>query len=152
MSRSLYRYQSVARDSSALLVRIKEITAMRVHYGYRRVHMVLQREGWRDNCKRVYGLYRAEGLPLRHRRLAIEVGQSLKPLISTSCFSLCDRTRFYTASAMTGHSPSRSDGHLHVRSTSEAVIGEKWDERPLIGERHRPRLTVIFEYFSRTSI
>ncbi|KGD40666.1 HTH-like domain protein [Burkholderia pseudomallei] len=68
MSRSLYRYQSVARDSSALLMRIKEITATRVHYGYRRVHVVLRREGWRDNCKRVYRLYRAEGLSLRHKR------------------------------------------------------------------------------------
>ncbi|MDN7638789.1 IS3 family transposase [Burkholderia cepacia] len=68
MSRSLYRYQSVARDSSALLMRIKEITATRVHYGYRRVHVVLRREGWQDNCKRVYRLYRAEGLSLRHKR------------------------------------------------------------------------------------
>jgi putative transposase len=68
MSRSLYRYQSVARDSSALLMRIKEITATRVHYGYRRVHVVLRREGRRDNCKRVYRLYRAEGLSLRHKR------------------------------------------------------------------------------------
>ena len=67
MSRSL-RYQSVARDSSALLMRIKEITATRVHYGYRRVHVVLRRERWRDNCKRVYRLYRAEGLSLRHKR------------------------------------------------------------------------------------
>ncbi len=31
MSRSLYRYQSVARDASALLMRIKEITAMPMH-------------------------------------------------------------------------------------------------------------------------
>lgn len=60
MSRSLYGYRSVARDSSALLARIKEIAASRVHYGYRRVHVMLQREGWRDNHKRVYRLYRAE--------------------------------------------------------------------------------------------
>lgn len=45
MSRWLYRYQLVARDSSALLMRIKEITATHVHYGYRRVHVVLRREG-----------------------------------------------------------------------------------------------------------
>lgn len=31
MSRSLYRYQSFARDASALLMRIKEITATRMH-------------------------------------------------------------------------------------------------------------------------
>jgi putative transposase len=68
MSRSLYGYQSVARDSSVLLARIKEIAGTRVHYGYRRVHVMLQREGWKDNHKRVYRLYREEGLSLRHKR------------------------------------------------------------------------------------
>ncbi|MHA6823051.1 transposase [Ralstonia pseudosolanacearum] len=37
MSRSLYGYRSVARDSSALLARIKDIAVTRMHYGYRRV-------------------------------------------------------------------------------------------------------------------
>jgi len=46
MSRSLYRYQSVARDASAVLMRIKEIASARVHYEYRRVHVVLRLEGW----------------------------------------------------------------------------------------------------------
>lgn len=41
-------------------MRIKEISAARVHYGYRRVHVMLQREGFRDNHKRVYRLYREE--------------------------------------------------------------------------------------------
>jgi len=35
-SRSVCRYQSVARDSGALIMRIREITQTRVHYGYRR--------------------------------------------------------------------------------------------------------------------
>ena len=68
MSRSLYAYQSVARDASALVMRIKEIAATRVHYGYRRVHVMLKREGWQDNHKRVYRLYQAEGLSLRLKR------------------------------------------------------------------------------------
>jgi putative transposase len=68
ISRSVYGYRSVARDSRPLLSRIKEIAAVRVHYGYRRVHVLLRREGWKDNHKRVYRLYRAEGLSLRHRR------------------------------------------------------------------------------------
>ncbi|MCF7697643.1 IS3 family transposase, partial [Mycetohabitans sp. B2] len=38
------------------------------HYGYRRVHVMLRREGWRDNHKRVYRLYREQGLSLRHKR------------------------------------------------------------------------------------
>jgi len=66
ISRSVFGYRSRARDARPLLQRIKEIAAARVHYGYRRVHVLLRREGWRDNCKRVYRLYRAEGLSLRH--------------------------------------------------------------------------------------
>lgn len=68
MSRSVCLYRSRARDATALTMRIKEITATRVHYGYRRVHVMLRREGWKDNHKRVYRLYRAEGLSLRHKR------------------------------------------------------------------------------------
>lgn len=45
LSRSVYYYRSVARDASVLTQRIKEITAVRVHYGYRRVHVMLRREG-----------------------------------------------------------------------------------------------------------
>jgi putative transposase len=68
MSASLYRYRSVARDASGLRLRIKEITDTRVHYGYRRVHVLLRREGYKDNVKRVYRLYREAGLSLRLKR------------------------------------------------------------------------------------
>ncbi|AKJ27304.1 transposase [Caldimonas brevitalea] len=39
-----------------------------MHYGYRRVHVLLRREGHLDNVKRVYRLYRDEGLSLRLKR------------------------------------------------------------------------------------
>ena len=68
ISRASYHYQSVARDSSVLSQRIREITQVRVHYGYRRVHVLLQREGWQDNHKRIYRLYREQGLSLRLKR------------------------------------------------------------------------------------
>jgi putative transposase len=68
ISRSLYRYQSCRRDSGALVMRIHEIAHTRVHYGYRRVHVMLRREGYRGNHKRVYRLYREQGLSLRHKR------------------------------------------------------------------------------------
>lgn len=68
ISRSVYSYASKARDSTALKMRIREITSIRVHYGYRRVHVLLRREGWKDNHKRVYRLYREMGLSLRHKR------------------------------------------------------------------------------------
>jgi putative transposase len=68
ISRSVYLYQSQARDASVLRLRIKEIANTRVHYGYRRVHVMLRREGFKDNHKRVYRLYREAGLSLRQKR------------------------------------------------------------------------------------
>ena len=64
----MYLYRSVVKDESALILRMKEITQTRVHYGYRRVHVMLRREGFKDNHKRVYRLYREQGLSLRHKR------------------------------------------------------------------------------------
>ena len=68
MSASTYLYVSRRKDESVLKARIKEITDTRVHYGYRRVHVMLRREGHMDNVKRVYRLYREEGLSLRLKR------------------------------------------------------------------------------------
>jgi len=48
-------------------MRIRDVAATRVRYGYRRVHVLLQREGWKVNHKRVYRLYRLEGLSLRFK-------------------------------------------------------------------------------------
>lgn len=36
-------------------------------YGYRRIHVLLQREGWKVNVKRVYRIYKEEGLQLRSK-------------------------------------------------------------------------------------
>ncbi|QII38258.1 hypothetical protein G3M83_11435 [Rouxiella badensis] len=49
LSRSSFRYRSVAADDSALRLLIREIIETRIHYGYRRVHVMLRRGGWRDN-------------------------------------------------------------------------------------------------------
>jgi len=40
-----------------------------VSYGYKRLHILLCREGWTVNHKRVYRLYGEEGLALKRRRL-----------------------------------------------------------------------------------
>jgi putative transposase len=49
-------------------MRIKEIASTRVHYVYRRVHVMLKREGWQDNVKHVYRLFQEQGLSLRMKR------------------------------------------------------------------------------------
>ena len=49
-------------------MRLKELAAARPRFGYLRLHMLLQREGWRVNRKRVYRLYREEGLQVRTKK------------------------------------------------------------------------------------
>ena len=49
-------------------MRILEITETHVRYGYRRVYVLLRREGGCDTHTRVYRLYREQGLSLRHKR------------------------------------------------------------------------------------
>lgn len=56
------------RDDRAVRARIKEIAETRVRYGIARIHVLLRREGWRDNHKRTRRIYLEEGLNLRHRR------------------------------------------------------------------------------------
>ncbi len=57
----------MADDQAALRLRLRDLAAARVRYGYRRLHVLLRREGWPVNHKRVYRLYRLEGLALRRK-------------------------------------------------------------------------------------
>jgi len=66
--RTTYRYRSVTDEQAFLKMRIRDLARARVSYGYRRLHVLLQREGWQVNHKRVYRLYRQEGLMMRPRR------------------------------------------------------------------------------------
>jgi len=57
----------VADPQVALRMRLRELAAARVGWGYRRLHILLRREGWAVNHKRVWRLYREEGLAMRKR-------------------------------------------------------------------------------------
>lgn len=65
--RSTFHYQSRRTDQAAVAKRIREICETRVRYGYRRVHVLLDREGWGINVKKVYRIYRELGMQLRHK-------------------------------------------------------------------------------------
>jgi putative transposase len=69
VNRSTYHYRSRRDDPTALKLRIREIAETRVRYGYRRIHVLLKREGWHVNAKRVCRLYREMGLQLRNESL-----------------------------------------------------------------------------------
>ena len=66
--RSTYRYQSYADVQVELRQRLRELAASRIRFGYRRLHVLLRREGWVVNHKRVYRLYVEEGLEMRTKK------------------------------------------------------------------------------------
>ena len=69
VARSTHRYRSRrAEDDTALRTRLKELAAQRMRFGYRRLTAMLVREGMPVNHKRVYRLYREEGLAMRIRQ------------------------------------------------------------------------------------
>ncbi len=64
LSRSVYVYQAW---TTQLKTRLIELTQERSRFGYRRLHILLHREGVWVNHKRVYRLYREAGLMVRRR-------------------------------------------------------------------------------------
>jgi putative transposase len=62
------RYIAIRPPQTALRKRIREIAEVRVAYGYRRITVLLRREGWHVNAKRTYRLYKEDGLDLRRKR------------------------------------------------------------------------------------
>ena len=64
---STYHYKSRRPGQAHLEQRIREICQTRVRYGYRRVHVLLCREGWRINHKKTYRVYREMGLQLPNK-------------------------------------------------------------------------------------
>ena len=67
-SRSTQRYHSIKDPRLALRARMREIACTRVRYGYRRILVLLRREGWQLGKNLVYRLYTEEGLQLRSKR------------------------------------------------------------------------------------
>jgi len=65
VNRASVRYRRRRADDAALRQRLRELAYERRRFGYRRLHVLLRREGWWVNHKRVYRLYREEGLAVR---------------------------------------------------------------------------------------
>ena len=68
LGRSTFYYVSQRRDDRALRMRLRELAAARPRFGYRRLYIMLRREGWRINHKRIYRLYGEEGLCVRTKK------------------------------------------------------------------------------------
>jgi putative transposase len=68
MDVSSYRYRSLRADDSALRERLRALAAVRRRFGYRRLAWMLAREGVKVNLKKIYRVYREEGLAVKRRR------------------------------------------------------------------------------------
>ena len=93
VARSTMRYRRRQRgDDDALRARLRELAAQRPRFGYRRLHVLLRREGLTVNHKRVARLYRKEGLavPCRKRkaRTPIRRGRPPAPAHSNELWAL----------------------------------------------------------------
>jgi putative transposase len=67
ISESSCRYLSVRRDDE-LAERLRTLAQERTRFGYKRLHVLLRREGVHVNLKRVYRVYRREGLMVKRRK------------------------------------------------------------------------------------
>jgi len=79
------RYQSRRQDDMPVRGRLKELAQERPRFGYRRLGVLLRREGHPVNLKRVLRLYREEGLKLRtKKRKRIASAQRVRPEATTA--------------------------------------------------------------------
>ena len=86
---SVWYAKSQARDQSALRQRIREIAMNRPRCGYLRVHVMLRREGWAINKKRVW-----QSRPIqtagREQEFDIDVSKAKELAIQTSTRQFAD--------------------------------------------------------------
>jgi putative transposase len=80
------RYRHRRDPQEGLRIRLRELAGSRVRYGYRRLTVLLKREGWKVNAKRIYRLYTEEGLIVRTQkrkqraqRQRVPAGPALRP-------------------------------------------------------------------------
>lgn len=74
-------------------MRIRELALNRPRFGYLRIHVLLRREGWLINRKRVHRLYRLDGLQVRMRvrrrkRLSLHRGPVAMPTAANQHWSM----------------------------------------------------------------
>ena len=67
MAPRVYRYTSTRPDDMELRQRLRELSSERRRFGYRRLHLLLKREGVEVNWKHLYRIYKEERLTVRKR-------------------------------------------------------------------------------------
>ena len=79
--RAMIRYRSIRPDDRALRARLRSLAQERRRFGYRRLFILLRREGETSGITRLYRLYREEGLAVRKRRARRKAIGSRAPIL-----------------------------------------------------------------------
>ena len=66
--RTMIRYRSRRASDTVLRGRLRDLATARRRFGYRRLSVLLRREGEPSGINRIYRLYREEGLTVRKRK------------------------------------------------------------------------------------
>ena len=85
VNRATLRYEHHRDPQDALRVRLRELAGSRVRYGYRRLTVLLKREGWEVNAKRIYRIYTEEGLIVRTQKRKQRAQRQRVPLSDRPC-------------------------------------------------------------------
>lgn len=105
-TRSTHYYRSVKDRRDDLRTRMREIARSRVRYGYRRLHVLLRRDGWQLGRNQAYRIYREEQLQLRsklpkRRKMVVVRRERIEPQAANDVWGLdfvsdqlVDGTRF----------------------------------------------------------
>jgi putative transposase len=92
-TRSVQYYRSVKDPRHDLRARMRELAQARIRYGYRRIHVLLKRDGWRLGKNQMYRLYREEQLQLRsklpkRRKMVVVRRERVRPRAPNEVWSL----------------------------------------------------------------
>jgi putative transposase len=133
-ARSVQYYKSVKDRRDALRGRMREIAQTRVRYGYRRIHVLLKREGWQLGKNQAYRLYSEEQLQLRsklpkRRKMVVTRQVKIKPTEINQAWSmdfvadqLANGTKFRTLTIVDVFSKESLAIEVGQRLKSEHVV------------------------------
>jgi len=150
LDRSTYQYRKRGDGDAVLRQRLRELAGQRRRFGYRRLGILLAREGWQVNHKKLFRLYREEGLAVRRRRSRKRALGTRRPILVPDRLNhrwsldfisdaLSDGRRFRALCVVDDH--SREALAIVVdRSLSGRRVVRALDE--VIGWRGRPEMIV----------
>jgi putative transposase len=92
-TRSTQYYRSIKDPRHDLRARMRDIAHTRIRYGYRRIHVLLKREGWTLGKNQMYRLYGEEQLQLRsklpkRRKMVVVRRERVRPSAPNKVWSL----------------------------------------------------------------